>query len=251
MKSEVKTDISFCLCRGMLCPAQRRVAYDTSSKYFELASIAGDLLLDKSSKVKEFEDGGITVEFAQCVSDILGATTFETEDDAFQILQEKALWELVCLFTFDSAVVQQMPTAVPDVCGWYRANATAMCGSLKASPWSSDYLDRVQLEKIPELEESYWSVFNRLVAIGWMSEALDLLGLHSAWMQWDSNTGIPSGAASVQPAPKDTQDANPQLAVLEGLNLLLRRFPTWNDRGAAGANMTRKFDTVEELMNYR
>ena len=237
----------------MLGPAQRRVAYDTSSKYFELASVVGDSSLDRSSKLKEleFQGDGDTIEFAQCVSDILGATTFEAEEDAFQILQEKALWELVCLFTFDSAVVQQMPTAVPDVCGWYRANATAMCGSLADSPWSSDYLDRVQVEKIPELEESYWSVFIRLVAIGWMSEALDLLGLHSAWMKWDSNS-IPGDSAGLHPAaPIDNGDANPQLAVLEGLNLLLRRFPTWNERGAAGPNMTRKFETVEELMSFR
>ena len=220
-------------------PTQRRVVYDTSAKFLELAT----MMEQKKHRRHGHEVGDVdAMNFAEQVSAILGATSMESDDTGgvYGVLEEKALWELVCAFTFDAAVVHQAPSAIPDVASWYHGNATALCGGALQTPLPPARMEHFQYEAIPEMHEHYWMMFLRAVAVGWISEALDLLGLHSAWMQWD---GEQHG--------EEKTESSAQLIALEGLSLLLRRFPTMKDRGAEGSSMTREFDTIGELMTFR
>ncbi len=232
---------SNCIRWGGQGPAQRRVAYDTCSKYLEYATE----LNIKSSSSKNSQALGkssmAALEFAQSISDILGATTISSgneTDDVLQVVEEKALWDLLCCFVFDSSKIQRThsTTDIPDISGWYYGNATAMCGMPSKAPWSDDMIKYLQKADVPELEDVYWAVFLRLVSLGWISDALDVLGLHSAWLQWDS--------ASDDKTPAD-------VSILENISSLLRRFPILNDNASSETSLTRRFDTMSDLFDYR
>lgn len=232
---------SNCIRWSRLGPAQRRVAYDTCSKYLEYA-IEMNSKNTTSKRTNHLVDGKSNIaalDFAQSVSDILGSTTLsnaDESDDVLQVVEEKALWDLICSFVFDSSRLQRMQTTIPDISGWYYGNATAMCGRPSESPLSDEVILYLQEVDIPELEHVYWPVFLRLVSLGWISDALDVLGLHSAWLQWDSS--------SDEKTPAD-------ISILENLSSLLRRFPILDDKSSPETNLTRTFDNIGDLLIYR
>lgn len=239
---------STCIRWGYLGAVHRRIAYDTCSKYMEYASMK-QMGRNKSGARHNLMDTGASqeaLEFAQSVSDILGANALyssEESDDAFQILEEKALWELVCSFVFDSLIAEQPSGAIPDISSWYKANASAVQGGVDQTPISAELIDFMQHIDVPELDDRYWATFLRLVSLGWISDALDFLGLHSAWLQWDSSNF--EQGLSVE------GDTPPDIVVLENISSVLRRFPTLRGRGPAGPSMTRQFDAIGELMSFR
>lgn len=159
--------------------------------------------------------------------------------EELQIAHESALWNIISLFT-----LRQPATAagIPDLVGWFRANASAL-----APKFSLDRL-RATLRHtpIPEAHADYWRSLQRLVAIGRTTDALDLIGAHSVWLQWDGTVN-----------PKDV-GLDSQIAVLEPLTLLLRRFPSLRKTSREGSNASivtgsssREFDSAEEFLSYR
>lgn len=234
---------SSCIRWGRQGPAQRRVAYDASSKYVDYAVRMNtrNMLRKKDDSLGMIagQANGDALEFAQSISDILGSTSLSSADetdDMFLVIEEKALWDLLCSFVFDSATHKQIQYGIPDISSWYYGNATAMSGVPSDAPLSEEMMQNLQKLDVPELESAYWSIFLRLVALGWISDALDVLSLHSAWLQWDSS--------SDEKTPAD-------IAVLENISSLLRRFPSLNDQSSCGASLTRRFDNQDELLAYR
>lgn len=235
---------SSCIRWGSQGPAQRRVAYDACAKYLEYASQCNSYNASrKCVSTRDFVDGQIStlaLDFAQSISDILGSTSLSSideSDDVLQVIEEKALWDLLCAFVFDSAKLSPVQSTIPDISGWYHGNATAMCGAPSDAPWSNETIQYLQEMDIPELEHVYWSTFLRLVALGWISDALDVLGLHSSWLQRDSSS-------SGETTPAD-------ITILENMSSLLRRFPSLNDRSSSETNLTRRFDNLSDLLDYR
>lgn len=230
---------SNCIRWGNQGPAQRRVAYDTCSKYLEYAVELNTKSISKKKRNPQAlgESRMAALEFAQSISDILGSTTVSSEtDDVLQVVEEKALWDLLCCFVFESSKLQRIHSTIPDISGWYYGNATAMCGVPSKAPWSDSVIEFLQKLDVPELEDVYWTAFLRLVSLGWISDALDVLGLHSAWLQWDSS--------SDDKTPSD-------ISILENISSLLRRFPILNDNASSETSLTRRFDNISELLVYR
>lgn len=250
---------------GRLGPIQRRIAYDTCDKYVEYACAKNIELHRRNKRRGGTKNSGVgsygnelEYVFAQAVSEILGASVSGglggvgdcEEYDALCVVEEKALWELVCSFVFvddENGGYRGAGGLGIDLGGWYYGNATSMClldgegrGVGDGHPFSLETQSRLQGLDVPELDVSFWITFLRLVAIGWISDALDLLAMHSAWLHWDSSTD--------ERTPGD-------VAVLENMSLLLRRFPTIRGRGGSGAdaasNTLREFDDVHELMLAR
>ena len=240
---------STCIRWGHLGAVHRRIAYDTCSKYMEYASMK-QMGRKKGEARRSLTDTGASqgaLAFAQIVSDILGANTLystDESDDTVQVLEEKALWELICSFVFDSLITEQSSGTIPDISSWYKANATALQGGVDQTPISTELIELMQHIDVPELEDRYWATFLRLVSLGWISGALDFLGLHTAWLQWDPST-------FEQGLSIEGSNTPPEIIVLENISSILRRFPTLRDRGAAGPSMTRQFDALEELMSFR
>ena len=248
---------------GRLGRVQRRIAYDTCDKYVEYAC-GKNIELHRRNKGRRLGVGNYGSElefvFAQAVSEILGASVSacggvrgdgEEDWDVVGVVEEKALWELVCSFVFvedEGGGEERAGGLGVDLGGWYYGNATSMClidgesgGLGDGNPFSLETQSRLQGLDVPELDETFWTTFLRLVAIGWISDALDLLAMHSAWLHWDSSTD--------ERTPGD-------VAVLENMSLLLRRFPALRGRGASVAGIAshdnqRLCDDVHELMLAR
>jgi hypothetical protein len=220
--------LSFLARRNQPSTAQRRVIYDISTKYFELQRA---LTTGGTGQHRRFP--AISV-FSAAVSSILQANS---GTDLLQA-QERALWDLIAMFTFDSCHVAKV-----DLAKWVHDNPAAIAGSLAAAPLPSTLAAQLQDSAMPEAHPEYWRALQRLVSLGWITEALDVIGLHSAWFQWGERTSAGDNAiASLQ----DTQ-----IAVLEAVTLLLRRFPTLTGYGAAGDSTARAFDSLAELLSYR
>lgn len=48
-------------------------------------------------------------------------------------------------------------------------------------PALSEVASRLSEGSRPEDDPEYWPTLHRLVAVGWLDDAIDLLGSHSAW----------------------------------------------------------------------
>lgn len=107
-----------------------------------------------------------------------------------------------------------------------------------AAPLPPNFLAELNQAAIPEVHPQYWPTIQRLVALGWVADALELLGLHSAWLRWSGDGSEPEDTAS-------------QIAVLEAATLLLRRFPALKGRGASAGGTAREFDSIDECLTYR
>ncbi len=175
--------------------------------------------------------------FSKAVSSILESSddTEPTLED-IQASQERAIWDLISLFALDSQATTH-GTSIPDLARWLHSNAISLAGSPAASPLPRKLAASLQETAIPEAHPEYWPTLKRLVALGWIADALEILGLHSAWLQWGS-TG-------------ENPEIDSQVAVLEAATLLLRRMPSVRGRGASNGSTTREFDSLQECLTYR
>lgn len=227
-------DCHLLTCRGVLSAPQRRIAYDTAGKFVELQKEllrGGHTAGDQSQ-----QQWAAVLAFSNAVSTIL-----ETSDEAeptpeeVQASQERALWDLISLFALDPRTASA--SGIPDLPKWLRSNAAALAGSPSSTPLPRTLSANLQQMALPEAHPEYWPMLQRLVALGWVADALEVMGLHSAWLQW--------GTAGENP------EIDAQVAVLEAATLLLRRMPSVRGRGASGGGTTREFDTLEECLTYR
>lgn len=101
----------------------------------------------------------------------------------------------------------------------------AASGGVGASPLPAPLAELLHAAVLPEGDAEYWPTVSRLIALGWIDSAIELLGLHSAWLRYDG---------SAQPAATDTA-AQALVAGLEAATLLLRRFPLLAAAGGGGA----------------
>ena len=240
--SQVST--STCIRWGHLGPAQRRVAYDTSVQFIDYMSSKNKN--SKRGKISQYlgssQASQQALEFAESVSEILGSlmVSLDDADEMYQLMEEKSLWEIVCAFVFCSYGDEMGEGSIPDIAGWYHGNATALCDSPSDAPLSEKTLHMIQNIDVPELESVYWSTFLRLVSLGWISDALDVLSLHSAWLRGGTQE------------PEDSLDPNSaDIAVLENISSILRRFPSIVDKGVRSDNMTRQFNNNSDMMTFR
>lgn len=66
-----------------------------------------------------------------------------------------------------------------DLVQWLQRNQAA----LSARPLRLA-LAAVRGAALPEEHPDYWPTLQRCLALGWAEDAMDLLGLHSAWARW-------------------------------------------------------------------
>lgn len=125
-----------------------------------------------------------------------------------------------------------------DLARWVRSNAVAVSGSVSAQPLPPALLAALREAPLPESASGYWPAVARLAALGWIDDALELLGLHSAWLRYDG------GAAVVDEAARGAVGA------LEAATLLLRRFPVLRQPGVS-YSAGRELATPSELLAYR
>ena len=127
-----------------------------------------------------------------------------------------------------------------DLARWLRGNATAVAGGVAASPLPGAVAAQLRGASLPEGEPPYWPAVTRLVALGWIDDAIELLGLHSAWLRYDGS-GVLEAADGA---------ARALVGALEAATLLLRRFPVLSAAGVVqGAG--RECATPSEFAAYR
>lgn len=113
-----------------------------------------------------------------------------------------------------------------------------VAGGVATQPLPPALVAQLREAALPEAAEAYWPACARLAALGWVDDALELLGLHSAWLRYDG------GATAADEAARGAVGA------LEAATLLLRRFPVLSQQGVVhGAG--REFSTPSELLAYR
>jgi hypothetical protein len=183
------------------------------------------------------QEWAVVLAFSKAVSSILESSedTDPTPED-IQASQERTIWDLISLFSLESQATTQ-GTSIPDLSRWLHSNSISLAGSPAASPLPRKLAVSLQETAIPEAHPEYWPTLKRLVALGWIADALEILGLHSAWLQWGS-TG-------------ENPEIDSQVAVLEAATLLLRRMPSVRGRGASNGSTTREFDSLQECLTYR
>lgn len=182
------------------------------------------------------KEWAVLLTFSKAVSSILESSDADLTPEDIQASQERAIWDLIPLFTLDSQATTH-GTSLPDLSRWLHSNAISLAGSPAASPLPNKLAAPLQETAIPEAHPEYWPTLKRLVALGWIADALEILGLHSAWLQW--------GSAGESP------EIDSQVAVLEAATLLLRRMPSVRGRGASNGSTTREFDSLQECLTYR
>lgn len=134
--------------------------------------------------------------------------------------------------------VRPLPSPLQDLARWVRTNAVAVSGGVSSQPLPPALLAALREAPLPEAAPGYWPAVARLAALGWIDDALELLGLHSAWLRYDG------GAAVVDEAARGAVGA------LEAATLLLRRFPVLRQPGIA-YSAGRELGTPSELLAYR
>lgn len=100
-----------------------------------------------------------------------------------------------------------------DLQRWLRRNRLPL---LNDGPLSGGVQNELEQAAVPEAHAQFWQTIQYLVALGWLSEALELLSLHSAWLRWD-------GAADM-----NDPEVYALISVLEPVALLLEKFPVMN-----------------------
>ncbi|GAB4823216.1 hypothetical protein N2152v2_010262 [Parachlorella kessleri] len=244
--------------RGRLSPGQRRVAYDSLGKYSELQQQqqqqrgggSGDA--HRPWAAGSPEGWAHLADYWRTLGAVLASEpgrACDASGDEAVALQERALWDLLALFFLQAQQAQQGLVA-HDLARWLRTNAAVVAAGCRAAghPLPPALVGELREAALPEAHPGYWPCLQRLVCLGWVAEAIDLLGLHSAWLRWEgdiSNTadGDPGTAA--------------QVAALEAATLLLRRMPAMETSiaGTAGSATAvgegREFTSLSEFIAYR
>lgn len=205
----------------------RRIVYDALPKFVEFQQRLVSIKDDHHERIIA------TTKFAKDLSFILKCAS----EDSFLAFQESALWEFICLFVLET---KGSMDSIPDIPGWLYTNISTVLGKPGASVYSSTFLQLLESTTHPEKFSEYWNVVHRLVSLGWISEALDLLGLHSAWSEgMDFESDVQA-------------DAHMHVIVeaLEAVTMLLRRFPAITGRGPSKNFSTREFETTSEFLNF-
>jgi hypothetical protein len=123
-----------------------------------------------------------------------------------------------------------------------RAHATAVAGGVRVSPLAPALAAELRAASLPEAHPAYWPTAARLVALGWVDDAIELLGLHSAWLRYE-------GPAEMLDAVGG--GARALVSGLEAATLLLRRFPVLAAPGAAAPGAGRQCASAAEFAAYR
>lgn len=219
---------------GQLSAGQRRVAFDSLGMYQQLQSAGHD--------PRGPEAWAAARRYAAAVSAILaadGVRGAEATAEELVTLQERALWDLLALFWVERpGAAGGQGLVAQDLARWVRSNAVAVSGSVSAQPLLPALLAALREAPLPESASGYWPAVARLAALGWIDDALELLGLHSAWLRYDG------GAAVVDEAARGAVGA------LEAATLLLRRFPVLRQPGVS-YSAGRELATPSELLAYR
>ena len=139
------------------------------------------------------------------------------------------------------------PGVRQELARWLQRSIVAVAGPAGVPLPPALQQELQEASALPESHPHYWPTLARLVALGWIGEAVELLGLHSAWLRWDGSSADPATSA--------------QVAVLEAATLLLRRFPALQGRPAApdsGSGSSsgappagREFASPSELLAYQ
>jgi hypothetical protein len=219
------------------CPsaAMRRVAYDAVGKYAELKRGSGACGGAAAGGPAEW---AAARGYAAAMTAILAADSPQGAAPAPEeapVFQERALWDLLALLFL---ALDDGPDALPaaDLARWLAGNEAALGAALPA-PLAAELVQAA----LPEAHARYWPAFARLAAGGRAAEAVELLGLHSAWLS--------------------EGDAAGDVEALDAALLLLKRFPVLgegggigcgaDDTGAAAAAVGRELSSLEEWAAYR
>ena len=152
-------------------------------------------------------------------------------DDDLAVALRRIVWELLDVFFVTRTALEQVHKFV----GWLQSNSQVMTGFERGVTPVGTMVDEVSAMDIPEVEDSYWKATLLLVALGLTEPAIDLLGMHSAWMRWQN---------------KDAAAAA-QFEVLESLITLLQKMPRLSGSESLSQHSGRAFTSVNEFSNYR
>ena len=223
--------------RGCPVAAHRRIMYDTVDKYVLLRQQKECAIASRTAQAWEH-----ALLYSNSVSSVMTAIGDDTSKgltaEELQVARERALWELLALFWLDGSGNDGI--GGQELAGWLSGNTVAVAGSLVASPLPPQLLSQLQEAALPEAHDRFWPTLHRLTAVGQMAAAVELLGLHSAWLGWEGSDtgGAPSTSVEVE--------------VLEAATLLLKRFPTLHTSSSGRSlGVAREFDTIQECLTYR
>lgn len=221
--------------------SQRRIAFDTAATY--------DTYRQRQHRNDATQRWAAALAFSKTISDVVSSG-----GDSHAILQERALWDLLSLFCLEMHSSLAVDNMLPDLPRWLRTNNAALVSiPVPHQQQQNATIDQQKMairdSPIPEDYAAYWTVLGRCVALGWIDDALELLGLHSAWISWGAETDGTNGESIEMMGGSDGSAI--QIAALEAVTLLLRRFPVIVGRGAAGGTTAREFDSVSEYNQYR
>lgn len=127
------------------------------------------------------------------------------------VAQESALWDLLFILfvRLDDSLISQ------ELSAWFRQHTDALISN-NSHPLPTGLLEEFNAAAVPESHPLYWSTLKRLVGLGWHEEAVDLLQLHSAWLQWDGNM------------------TSSTIVALDSINNLLKKWPNQSQQGSVG-----------------
>jgi hypothetical protein len=217
------------------CPsaAMRRVAYDAVGKYAELkrGGAGGGAAACGPTEWAAARGYAAAMSAILAADGPCGAAPAPEEAPVFQ---ERALWDLLALIFL---ALDDAPDALPaaDLARWLAGNEAALGAALPAL-----LATELAQAALPEAHTRYWPALARLAAGGRAAEAVELLGLHSAWLR--------------------EGDAAGDVEALDAALLLLKRFPVLGEGGgiggdagadAGGAAVGRELSSLEEWAAYR
>jgi hypothetical protein len=127
------------------------------------------------------------------------------------VAQESAFWDLLFILfvRLDDSLISQ------ELAAWFRQHTDALISN-NSHPLPIRLVEEFNAAAVPESHPLYWSTLKRLIGLGWHEEAVGLLQLHSAWLQWDGNMTSSSVAA------------------LDYINNLLKKWPNQSQQGSVG-----------------
>ncbi|KAK9803644.1 hypothetical protein WJX72_007957 [[Myrmecia] bisecta] len=160
----------------------------------------------------------------------------EADSEAGELLQESALWDLLRIFFAEAPNNHGLVTE--ELMQWAHRHNSVLSGSVSLAASLATLLDQISSSAStpPEQLPGYWSTLHRLVANGWLEQAMELLGLHSVWTQAYAARQDPNTTAVLQ--------------VLESAGTeLLRRMPRFRPAGQEGLGQS--FQSLPDFERQR
>lgn len=190
---------------GTLEEEQKRIAYDSLPIYSELRAILQDApqaewrLLQKTACAR--------------LAGLLPSPSRRAPGDELiqELSADRTVWELLQIIVGSADDTRAL---TEELGAWLRRNLAALQGQGAAWQDPDQLCERLEASSVPaQSSPDFWPAVLKAAALGWTDDALQLIGLHPAWLNQHATLHDPIIVA--------------QLSILEPALLLLRTMPRW------------------------